>query len=119
MTIWEAVVKKKIWLQMVCIFVTTTLLFSYLYNRNKIDKPPQVDQGVMDLRNWDLSDGIIKLDGEWEFYWQQLLEPTDFRDDKQPSAVDYFTVPNKWNQYKSKEGGAGNGKREDGTFLTT
>jgi len=109
MIIWETVVKKKIWLQMVCILMTATLLFSYVYNKNKIAKPPQVVQGVMDLRNWDLSDGIIKLDGEWEFYWQQFLEPTDFRDGKQPSAVDYFTVPNKWNQYKSKEGGTGDG----------
>ncbi len=37
--------------------------------------PPAV-QGVLDLRNTDLSSGWITLDGEWHFYWLQLLDPT-------------------------------------------
>jgi len=109
MTTWEFVVKKKIWLYMGCILMTATLLSSSLYDGNNIDKPPQVARGVMDLRNWDVADAVIKLDGEWEFYWQQLLEPADFRVGKQPLAVDYFTVPNKWNYYQSEEGAAGDG----------
>jgi len=103
MRIWEIVVKKKMWLYIGCIIMAAILLCSYLYKEKEIDKSPQVVQGVMDLRNRDLTDGIVKLDGEWEFYWQQLLEPTDFRDGKQPSTVDYFTVPSKWNAYKSTE----------------
>lgn len=101
--------KKNIWLYIGCILIITTLLYSYLHNGNKITKPPQVVQGVMDLRNWDLAGGTINLNGEWEFYWQQLLEPTDFRDGKQLSAVDYFTVPQKWNCYKAEESGTGDG----------
>lgn len=109
MEICRIVVKKKICLYMVCILMAATLLFSYLYNANTITKPPQAVQGVIDLRDRDLAEGIIKLDGEWEFYWQQLLEPTDFRDGKKPSTVDYFTVPMKWNCYKLEESGAGDG----------
>ncbi len=30
----------------------------------------------MDLTGWDFAaDGVVHLDGEWEFYWNKLLEP--------------------------------------------
>lgn len=31
--------------------------------------------GILDLRSADLSKQSIKLDGEWEFFWDELLEP--------------------------------------------
>ena len=41
--------------------------------------PPKAVKGVLDLRDWDFgssqdsgSDGIVKLDGEWEFYWEEF-----------------------------------------------
>jgi signal transduction histidine kinase len=34
--------------------------------------------GVLDLRNADLRGGVYALAGEWEFYWERLLEPADF-----------------------------------------
>ena len=41
-------------------------------------KPPQAVDGVLDLSAWDFEkDGLVKLDGEWEFYWEQLLEPAE------------------------------------------
>ena len=36
---------------------------------------PQAKQGVIDLRNVDFNQQTIKLNGEWEFYWKQLLTP--------------------------------------------
>ncbi|MEM6427774.1 MAG: ATP-binding protein [Deinococcota bacterium] len=40
---------------------------------------PRLEQGVMDLRNWDFnSAGAVSIVGEAEFYWQQLLTPKDF-----------------------------------------
>ncbi|MDP4144721.1 MAG: ATP-binding protein [Bacillota bacterium] len=46
-------------------------------NSNKI--PPTAKNGVLDLRNWDFKkDGMVKLDGEWQFYNKQLLIPPDF-----------------------------------------
>ena len=42
-------------------------------------KHPLAVEGVLDLREWDFrNDGLVKLDGEWEFYWQKLLMPEDF-----------------------------------------
>ncbi|MCT8977148.1 ATP-binding protein [Clostridium sp. CX1] len=47
-------------------------------NQGKKTNPIAVN-GVIDLRNWDFNkDGIIKLDGQWEFYHNQLLTPEDF-----------------------------------------
>ena len=38
-------------------------------------------KGVFDLRGalFSRENEIVKLDGEWEFYWNQLLSPSDFR----------------------------------------
>ncbi|OCT15296.1 hypothetical protein A8709_14460 [Paenibacillus pectinilyticus] len=60
-----------------------------------------VQHGVLDLKQWNPdADPVIPLDGEWEFYWNQLLEPDDFL---QPSslpndgAISYIKVPSPWN----------------------
>ncbi len=37
-------------------------------------QPFRAEQGVIDLAGWDGS-GRIALDGEWEFYWNELLQP--------------------------------------------
>ncbi len=35
---------------------------------------PRAIDGILDLRNWDLNtDGSVKLEGEWDFYWLKLL----------------------------------------------
>src|SRR5690625_1801638 len=39
---------------------------------------PHAKQGVMDLSEWDFTHrGTLLLNGEWELYWEQLLEPGD------------------------------------------
>ena len=41
---------------------------------------PTAVKGVIDLRDWDFEkDGMIKLDGEWEFYDNELYQPYDFQ----------------------------------------
>ena len=49
-------------------------------------KPPVAVKGVLDLRpsatlgnqGWDFEKGgIVSLDGEWEFYWEEFLDPTN------------------------------------------
>lgn len=57
---------------------------------------PIAQTGEIDLSAWDFQkDGIAKLDGEWEFYWQQLLQPADFQE--HIPRKDYYQVPNLWN----------------------
>ncbi|WP_289139577.1 ATP-binding protein [uncultured Brevibacillus sp.] len=66
-----------------------------------IDEPMNdlaVRHGVMDLTAWDYEhDKRIKLDGEWEFYWNQLLTPEDFKQRDKPSPTTFMTVPSQWN----------------------
>ena len=49
--------------------------------------------GFVDLSNWDFEkDGIIKLDGGWEFYWMKLYTPSDFDTLKlKPELIDQPT----------------------------
>ncbi|WP_432663520.1 ATP-binding protein [Wukongibacter baidiensis] len=65
-------------------------------------RSPAAEKGVLDLTDWDLErDGPIKLDGEWEFYWKQLLTYNDFHreeNDLKPSG--YLKTPSVWNKYE-------------------
>lgn len=57
----------------------------------------------MDLRGWDFSrDGIVSLNGDWEFYRNRLL-PT--RDGVSPAPPpEYIRVPGRWNDLGSESG---------------
>lgn len=60
----------------------------------------RVRQGVMELSAWDSTrDARIKLDGEWEFYWEELLPPAAFRQvgPNRPLPSAYMEVPSRWN----------------------
>ncbi len=57
--------------------------------------------GVLDATQWDfVNDGTITLNGEWEFYWNQLLDPEDFNANPKKS---YIKLPGVWNDYKNEE----------------
>ncbi len=55
-------------------------------------KIPMAVKGVLDLRNWDFKkDGMIKLNGEWEFYDNKLLLPEEFNGEvKQNPIYEYL-----------------------------
>jgi Signal transduction histidine kinase len=38
---------------------------------------PVVEKGVIDLRNIDLNNNTVKLNGNWGFFWERLLSPAD------------------------------------------
>ncbi len=42
--------------------------------------PSRVEAGYIDLTSWDFrNNGSVNLDGQWEFYWNKLLVPKDFK----------------------------------------
>jgi hypothetical protein len=48
---------------------------------------PQAVAGVLDLLNWDFArNGVVNLNGAWEFYWEQLLTEADFTASPPPRA---------------------------------
>ena len=52
----------------------------------------------MDLSSWDIvKKAKISLDGEWEFYGNQLLSPEDFKKNSNKHPDDYILVPVSWN----------------------
>jgi len=78
----------------IVVFIFSLNLFSAPHK-----KEPQVINGVLDLSDWDFEqDGPVRLDGEWEFYWKQLLVYDDFRKESQVSSG-YISVPSVWNNY--------------------
>ena len=57
--------------------------------------PPQAEKGVLDLRNWDFDgNNPLELSGEWEFYWQEFLDPTQVNQTQQ--LAKYTQVPGVW-----------------------
>ncbi|MGC5326007.1 ATP-binding protein [Brevibacillus sp. SYSU BS000544] len=58
---------------------------------------PVAKKGELDLTQWDLdTKGPVKLDGEWEFYPNELLDPEDFR--RGHRAEHYLAVPGPWDK---------------------
>lgn len=53
---------------------------------------PKAEKGYLDLSTWDFSkDGNVKLNGQWEVYWGELLTPDDIR--KKNQKPDYLNIP--------------------------
>ncbi len=58
---------------------------------------PRAEDGSQDLSQWNFSrDGIVTLDGQWEFYWRQLLTPNDFHKPDPPQMTGHFQIPGRW-----------------------
>jgi len=63
--------------------VTSMMLFFDIVLTPKIripsDRTYRAEEGVLDLRGWDINElPFIPLNGEWEFFWNQLLESGEF-----------------------------------------
>ncbi len=86
-------------LQTFAILFLVTLVFLGGCDREK--KRPQVVKGVLNLTDWNFgNDGIVALDGEWEFYWSRLLNPKDFANRDQPSKSGHIQFPGRWEGYE-------------------
>lgn len=56
---------------------------------------PLAKKGVLHVGDYNKES--LKLSGEWEFYWKELLEPVDFLD---KTERHYLKVPSQWNESK-------------------
>ncbi|WP_058308581.1 sensor domain-containing diguanylate cyclase [Gracilibacillus massiliensis] len=57
------------------------------------------NEGVIDLSDWHQEDNLIPLDGEWELYWKQLLEPNDFPSGSSISGGSVIDLPKIWDDH--------------------
>ncbi len=66
---------------------------------NHVEKPV-VQNGVLDLRQWNFEqDGNLSLNGEWNFYWEQMIPPELFSRVRKPDPSGLITVPGQWNGF--------------------
>ncbi len=71
-------------------------------------KFPEAKGGILDLTKADwsiLKDGILPLDGEWEFYWNTRIPPTFPPDTNSTLKNSFIQVPLQW----QKKTGSANG----------
>jgi len=67
------------------------------------EEAPSPVGGVLELSEWDPDrQGIIALDGQWEFYPNKLLEPGEASERSTPGSL--IDVPGKWNGVQSADG---------------
>jgi len=81
-------------------FVIVSLLFWSSYSV-VAKKDYRIQDGILDLKLFDVEDiQNTKLDGYWEFYWDQLLTPQDFQNSKSTLNPHYEKVPKSWTNYE-------------------
>jgi signal transduction histidine kinase len=67
------------------------------------NNPPIVENGLLDLRDWDFSaKGPVSLTGKWEFYWQQHVEPEDFQFPEPTQPTTMIKLPGFWSHIEIK-----------------
>lgn len=95
---------------MLCVICVISLVKKYEKDS------PICQNGTLDLSHWDLSArGNVQLNGEWTFYPNRLLSPSDITGD--PSLKSYaLKVPGRWASTKSGEEMADRGA---GTYRLT
>lgn len=61
---------------------------------------PKVEKGVLDLREYDfLTSGPVEIRGEYEFYWNQMLNPSVEGD---TGEMFYAQVPGNWTKLRKE-----------------
>ena len=76
------------------------LLLAYtLFSVPSMAASPKAVRGIMNLSNIDRDKPFeINLNGKWEFYWNKMFHPFDFKSKK--IKPDYYgTVPSYWTNY--------------------
>lgn len=72
----------------------TIFVFFYYNYKSDVKNYPKAEKGELDLTQWDFQkDGIIPLIGQWEFYYNKLLSPDDFKNDESLKYTTLVTLP--------------------------
>ncbi len=78
----------------ICLISLLFTAFSLIFPAMAFSQTPVAEKGIIDLRQWDFKkDGIVGLNGQWEFFWRKFVEPGAAHGD-----ADYIHVPATWNQ---------------------
>ena len=87
--------KKFVWLLLLMVFTAFTQM-SFAQTGEE-----EFRNGVMDLSGWNREESpMLTLDGEWEFYWNELLSPEDFHTGSHEAAKKWIELPRAWNNFE-------------------
>ncbi|WP_051411196.1 sensor histidine kinase [Acetivibrio clariflavus] len=87
--------------EIVIVFIGFSLLTFLNKQSSHSSKLPQAINGVLDLSDWNFqTDGTVKLQGHWKFYWNKLLDPWQFTV-YPPQKEQIAPVPAIWKNLKS------------------
>lgn len=79
------------------LFLAVTIFFCFFQHTQASE--PSSKKGIIDLSNWDFSkDGILELNGEWEFYPFKYYTPNQLLSGKISNPI-YVSVPGNWKEY--------------------
>lgn len=79
------------------IFILAVLLNTCQNNTTDISLPKAVDGKLFLTESMFKNQNAIKLDGEWEFYYEKLLTPNDFKNLNSNQNNETITLPGFWN----------------------
>ncbi len=81
------------------IVIIPLLIFGGCTRPNHGSKPPEIENGILNLKGVALGeDSVIRLSGNWLFYWDQLLTGDESTDVTHRS--DKFQIPGNWGKNK-------------------
>ncbi len=87
------------------LFLFVTFFFISCSTEYSGKKRPTASNGILDLRDWDFEkDGPVALSGEWELYWNQLLEGGDEGIGKTILPDGIFKIPRRFGGYQLSNG---------------
>ena len=82
----------------VILIAVLAILFALVNSLSLPSKTMRVEKGIVDLSEINFGQREnYRLDGEWEFYWEQLLSDKDIQNSK-PDL--YADIPDTWNHYE-------------------
>lgn len=82
------------WFSALIILIPVSVLIYALLTQTQEIQKPKAHNGVIDLTTWDFHNGPVRLNGDWEFYWNEIRKP-DHYSKAAPSA--FMPVPGIWN----------------------
>jgi len=81
------------------IFAATLLVNNNLQSQNT-----NVNNGVLDVTQTDLSTKLIKLEGNWDFYWKEFVMPLSAADSLYSFQKYLAPLPKPWTKVVLKDG---------------
>ncbi|MBO8142040.1 MAG: hypothetical protein H0Z37_07670 [Firmicutes bacterium] len=93
-------------MRMYSVFLRSSLAFIIFILVTTVSRAaPRAVEGVLDLADWDFQrDGIVALNGEWEFYGGLFLPPDALDASSLPRTPRLIPVPGSWNGYQDQSG---------------